>query len=36
MLLLEQKITNLGKLDTIIPQNSIIEKVRSSLKDFQY
>jgi len=36
MLLLEQKITNLGKLDTIISQNSIIEKARSGPKDFQY
>jgi len=35
MLLLEQKITNLGKLDTIISQNYLIEKVRSSLKGFQ-
>jgi len=34
MLLLEQKITNSRKLDPIISQNYLIEKARSSQKDF--
>jgi hypothetical protein len=36
MFLLEQKITNFEKLDPIIWKNSLIEKTRSSQKDFKY
>jgi len=34
MFLLEQKITNFEKLDPIIWKNSLIEKAKSSQKDF--